>query len=454
MKKLIIICFISFAVFTLKSQCLMLNESSSKSATSATIDDWSFYSGYNSDNTPVKYVRVTLHVFLKSNGTGNFPDNATSRDWLTNFFWPRLNAKYSSTEHMALPTTSPYYIDTRIQFVLAGIYFWNDDKGWDLYCPGSGVSTICHITDGTGANLYQTYVVNNANMTNKYNSVHVFLGENQTGMGRASGIGDKKYIVMSGMYTKHLNGNNWWQPANLLAHELGHSIGLRHTWNGNDGCDDTPQNNCGWDPDPSCTVQTNNMMDYNPNMSALTQCQINMAHYYLLGNAGNINDCVQSGISVTEPTIGGANIICPSGTNNTLNSMQFGETASWSVTPSINVIKSSGFGTNINLTPMGTSNSNVTLTVVAGFGKSGTKSISKNLVLNKLNSNHTVCGNLSGTYSGRTLTVLGASCSTQPAVIPANTKTSLIATQAIIINAGFQVENSGEFEAIISPNCP
>ena len=59
-------------------------------------------------------------------------------------------------------------------------------------------------------------------------------------------------------------------------HELGHSLGLLHTWNQDDGCDDTPRNAGCWGD--TCS---NNMMDYNASQSALTACQLGIIHYYL-----------------------------------------------------------------------------------------------------------------------------------------------------------------------------
>ena len=72
----------------------------------------------------------------------------------------------------------------------------------------------------------------------------------------------------------------------FLNHELGHSLGLAHTWRGNDGCEDTPNNpNC-WNnnnpPTPQCEVASNNVMDYNASQSALTPCQIGKVQYKMI----------------------------------------------------------------------------------------------------------------------------------------------------------------------------
>lgn len=71
-----------------------------------------------------------------------------------------------------------------------------------------------------------------------------------------------------------------WEIATLLNHEVGHILGLRHSWNTNDGCEDTPRNpNC-WSSqgDESCAVASNNVMDYNNSQMAWTPCQLGLIH--------------------------------------------------------------------------------------------------------------------------------------------------------------------------------
>lgn len=107
----------------------------------------------------------------------------------------------------------------------------------------------------------------------------------------SDGVGKSKYLKMANAYHQFVNGSNYNMQdavenfARLFNHEMGHSLGLPHTWATEDGCADTPKNRNCWyiDPnDPGCDEWgevSNNVMDYNAFQRAYTPCQLSKIHY-------------------------------------------------------------------------------------------------------------------------------------------------------------------------------
>jgi hypothetical protein len=116
----------------------------------------------------------------------------------------------------------------------------------------------------------------------KESVLNVFMLENTDESEEGGGVGMPLFVKMGACfyhYSKY--GRGAWFMAGLLNHEIGHTLGLAHSWQ-NDGCDDTPDNaNC-WNIDTTqtqCRRISNNVMDYNVYMNAWTPCQISLIHY-------------------------------------------------------------------------------------------------------------------------------------------------------------------------------
>lgn len=94
-----------------------------------------------------------------------------------------------------------------------------------------------------------------------------------------AGISLREGLKLAGLFENNkMHGS---EGRGLLAHELGHTLGLSHTWPGYDGCDDTPAHTNCWNfgPEPPCDKEvSNNLMDYNPYQTSLSPCQIGKIH--------------------------------------------------------------------------------------------------------------------------------------------------------------------------------
>ena len=242
----------------------------------------------------IKHVRITVHVIRADDGSGNFQDTQVERDWIENSLIGTTNNVMANLQPMNLATTSPYIQDSKIHFEIDDIYFHNDTYFWDYDLTGGMGNFIA----GTKSNqFYSQYVLNNPLVINKTNSIHILLvkGRPNLSEGRACGINCTDWMVMGNVYQSYLAGNAW-DPSRGIRHELGHNLGLRHSWGFNDYCDDTPPNNNLW----NSSTGSNNVMDYNASKNALTECQLGKIHYNL---QIYINNVVVDDCSIVEDVI-------------------------------------------------------------------------------------------------------------------------------------------------------
>lgn len=245
----------------------------------------------NLSQIPVKTIRITFHVFLKDDGTGNIPNNQAG----TNYLW--LMNKHSSDvlgamASMIQPTYSPHIVDTKIRTVVVGYRFWNNTSMWSK-------------GERNQANLNALYnFVMSQNFPYKHNSTHVLIPGNYTPApslgGIACDIGCMTHMHLRNVYM-YYGQNNFWAPGNVMRHELGHCLDLFHSWS-NDLCDDTPAHGIS-----TWSTLTNNIMDYNPTNNSITLDQVSRCHSWLSQHQQYLTTGAQTGSLAISLTNSGNN---------------------------------------------------------------------------------------------------------------------------------------------------
>ncbi len=246
------------------------------------------------DHTPIKYLRLNFHIMCKADGTANF-NKKTARVFIGQVM-KAANDKLGRNKKMNLPPgNNTPIVPMRYQYVLSpatndpaddGIYYHYDD---DLYyMVGKGKNKNNYSND-----VYEKYGIQKDTVLNVFvMSNHTDSLKSPTYVANDKGIGFGSWLKVVSWYdntrdTIWENGTpktnfTKWDAVKLLNHEIGHCLGLRHSWRGNDGCDDTPEHpNC-WNKaktSPCDTMWSNNFMDYNAHSSSWSPCQIGTIHY-------------------------------------------------------------------------------------------------------------------------------------------------------------------------------
>lgn len=248
--------------------------------------------------TPVRYIRVNFHIMQPANGKGNFNESAGIQ--FCREMVEQSNYRWSNNFKMNLPEgNSTENMDIPIRVVLMkdaatggdAIYFHRNDSL--CYWNRSLKKGYASLSDQTAIDMYHI---------GGDSVINIFLMEHEPdsidsptyGGATLSGISFGGNVKLFSMYYQHTtvkyrdDGTPFTHDAyflsKLMNHELGHCLGLNHTWNWDDGCDDTPKNPGCWSETgkaPCDGVISNNMMDYNWSQQAVTPCQIGKMEFNL-----------------------------------------------------------------------------------------------------------------------------------------------------------------------------
>lgn len=229
---------------------------------------------------PWRTLRVSVHFTNRSDRSQNHSgkDAILYATGLIN----DANSRMGKNEKMRLPhgNHTPVY-DPRIRYELAedpstpSGYAIYEDIDDDLYY---------FINKGKNRNNYKrkvikTYAKDDDKVLNIFAMPHhpdSLASPNYRGGLAGIALGTSVKVGGSNEHGAH----EAWRMGTNLNHEIGHVLGLRHSWIKNDYCDDTPRHDNCWDEfGPNCKGKTsNNMMDYNNVQMAITPCQIGIMH--------------------------------------------------------------------------------------------------------------------------------------------------------------------------------
>jgi len=245
------------------------------------------------NHMPSRQVKVNFHFMYDKNGKNNIAKK-NAPEYIEGLLW-NLNNRIKKNVKMHLPlNNSNPALYPGYQYVLSpdpkrpndtGIYYHYDD---DLYW---------FVNKGKTRNDYDKRAFEKYGVL-KDEVLNVFVMPHhpdsiasKTYRNQLCGIAfpSQNWTKIAGSYatlkdTLIKNGKPFirsgWFCHGVYNHELGHVLGLHHTWGGNDGCDDTPNHtNCysAGQGKGNCRENwSNNVMDYNTHQNSWSPCQIGL----------------------------------------------------------------------------------------------------------------------------------------------------------------------------------
>lgn len=257
----------------------------------------------------IKYIAVNYHFIQDENGGHNFSEteDGYGNSGINGYEWAAMmigqtNDQLSKNLQMWRPSgNSTQVLPIPFRFVLKDVFFHQDAQYWE-----SSMTNIYSI--------HSLYKENDSDRLNTYDFLSTDYSGIATYTGGYSGVDGWVIYGQYPLYPLYQGGN--------LAHEYGHNLNLRHTWNLDDLCDDTPKgvlyngenvqcyghcdNGCSSLPPPSGSCAetepwccdwanvSNNMMDYNGYLPhAVTPCQIDRTEAALLSTQNDrIDECM------------------------------------------------------------------------------------------------------------------------------------------------------------------
>jgi predicted Zn-dependent protease len=255
--------------------------------------DYSNYSPANSLITPIKTIRLSIHIMQKDDGTGNI-ENIPSHLIFLAEIQNQMNNHYANLGVLDVGT-SIHILDSRIRVVFEKLYFHAHTADYLLEdTDGDFIDFVTNDVDSYGLTA-----------DDKFNTEHIFVYGNAFAIlgGQTYGIlGYQGYIRERGWYKEYYaNGIPGAENcAKNLIHELGHRFGLSHNYYTTTPtalCDACSDNDDAFGVCPLLGTSNNFMDSYPAGYSTLSpsfsECQLSKIHFNLSGGYGTVVQIVK-----------------------------------------------------------------------------------------------------------------------------------------------------------------
>lgn len=242
------------------------------------------------EHTPMRYINLRFHVMRHDpNDVHTF--NEEELNTYVPLLLERVNNRCANNNKMVLPEGNDTpVLPFRMRFKLFKDPNDPTDTGIKIHYD----KDLCYFNVKSSINGHYDKRAFDKYSDFKDQTLNVFLFEHHpdsvlsdTYGSKIVGTGFPQWMRLVGnkqhLHRKEKDGTEWLftQDSNFM-HEVGHTLGLSHSWIAHDGCDDTPPHpNC-WDRNSAACpdgVYSNNMMDYNNRTNAITPCQLGKIHY-------------------------------------------------------------------------------------------------------------------------------------------------------------------------------